>query len=181
MLCLWPWPYALTQFCLEPPCGSLWHGWRAWRGISWNHQPSINEHDDTLRREMGDETHITPQYAMMKAVMCAGRRSIWVPLRRLVKGTANCPTKSFLAVWSWSSTTKRTRASSGTCSWKLRVQSHRGLKPVEGAQELWIHYPVQCFSNEVITAIGRKYIIDLCCRMRPSLASVLSNYCKTKR
>lgn len=63
-----------------------------------------------------------------------------LPVRRLVKGRVNCPTKSFLTVWSWSSTTKRTRASSGTWSWKPRVQSQRGLKPAGGAKELSKHF-----------------------------------------
>lgn len=53
------------------------------------------------------------------------------PVRRLVKGKVNWPMKSFLAVWSWSSTMKRTNASSGTCNWKLRVQFQRGLNPAE--------------------------------------------------
>lgn len=85
--------------------------------------------------EKEDYTHYTTACHNDECKICAGRRSIWAPVRRLVKGRVNCPTKSFLAVWSWSSTTNRTRARSGTCSWKLRVQSHRGLKPVEGARE----------------------------------------------
>lgn len=51
------------------------------------------------------------------------------PSRMLARGRVNCPTKSLQEVLSWSSTTKRTSASSGACSWKVSVSSQRGLKP----------------------------------------------------
>ena len=86
--------------------------------------------------EKKDYAHYKQHATVMTLLEHVQSRSLWSPVRRLVKGTVNCPTKSFLAVWSWSSTTNRTRARSGTCSWKLRVQFHCGLKPVEGAREL---------------------------------------------
>lgn len=51
------------------------------------------------------------------------------PSRMLPSGSVNCPTKSLQEVLSWSSTTKRTNASSGTRSWNVSVSSQRGLKP----------------------------------------------------
>lgn len=56
------------------------------------------------------------------------------PSRMLARGRVNCPTKSLQEVLSWSSTTKRTSASSGACSWKLSVSSQRGLKPAALSQ-----------------------------------------------
>lgn len=65
------------------------------------------------------------------------------PSRMLPSGSVNCPTKSLQEVLSWSSTTKRTNASSGTCSWKVSVSSQRGLKP------MGLHQSGHCPGNGV--------------------------------
>lgn len=61
-----------------------------------------------------------------------GNRAL--PCFRLVKGTVYCPMKSFLVDMSKSSTTNRTRASTGISMSNVNSSSQFGLKPEQHRQ-----------------------------------------------